>query len=60
MGQEDVLVVVAVPVARQYGRYLVFGVGVAERLGVGDVLVLEDATVLGRLLTEDAEKNGAG
>ena len=56
MAEQEVLVVVAVPVGREYGGYLLL----AERLGVflrmGDVGVLRDTTVLRRFLVVGGEE----
>ena len=45
MGQEDVSVVVAVPVASEHGGNLVFPVGLVETLRMSDVVVVGDTTV---------------
>ncbi len=50
LGEEDVLVVVAVPVAREHGGYLRGVKRLVERLGMGDVVIIGDTTILGYLL----------
>ena len=55
--QEDVLVVVTVPVFLQYGRNLVLRITVSVRLGMGDVGIVGDTTVLGSLLVVCREQD---
>ena len=50
VGEEEVLVVVTVPVAFEHGGYFLGGIVVAEAFGVGDIVVVEDTSVLGDLL----------
>ena len=54
--EEDVLVVVAVPVVREDGGNLVLHEVVFERFGVCDVFVVSDATVLRLFLMVGAEE----
>ena len=57
MGEEEVLVVVTVPVLLQDGRYLVGGEIVVEAVRMLDVFVVRDATVLRDLLTDGGEED---
>ena len=50
--EEEVLVVVSIPVALEHGGYLRVGVALIVHLGVGDVVVIGDTTVLGDLLMQ--------
>ena len=50
MVEENVLVVVPVPVLLQNRRYLLLAVGVVERLGMGYVGIIGNPPVLGDLL----------
>ena len=55
VGEEEVEMVVAVPVALEHRGYLALGIRVAETLGVGDVVVVGDTAVLRHFLMVGGE-----
>ena len=56
MGEEDVLVVVAIPVLLQHGRNFVGGETLGEELRMLDVVIIGDTSVLRHLLVIGAEE----
>ena len=56
MGEEDVLIVVAIPVLLQHGRYFVGGETLGEKLRMLDVVIIGNTSVLRHLLVVGAEK----
>ena len=56
MGEEDVLMVVAVPVLREYRGNLIFIIAVLEGLGVRDIIIVGDTTILSSFLMSRIEE----
>ena len=59
MGEEDMLVVVAVPVLFKHGGYLILTVIVIEKFGMRDVVIVGDSAIFRLFLVIGAhEKMG--